>query len=76
MLTTRQADSLRGIYNTILQYHHRQPAGKVAGSVDQSRLVEILQKNPELVNLLEPVLTDEQIDMVLQNATDGANGSA
>ena len=76
MLTTKQVDSIRGTFNSILQHHRHQPAGTVANSLDQSRLQEIVRANPELANLLEPLLTDDQITMLLQPATDSDDVSA
>ena len=67
---------MRGAFNSVLQHHRHQPAGKVGNALDQPRLLELVRANPELANLLEPMLTDEQIAMVLQNAKDGTHGAA
>jgi hypothetical protein len=65
LIPVRQADSLRGICNSILQHYRRQEAGTAAGSLETSRLLDAVRKNPEIASMLEPLVTDEQIRMLL-----------
>ena len=76
VIAPKLADSMRGAFNSILQHYRHQPAGKVTNALDQPRLQEIVRANPELVNLLEPLLTDVQIELLLKQSTDGDDVSA
>jgi hypothetical protein len=70
MLTTAQVNAIRGIYSTLLQYHQRQQSGPARTVGNEQELVRQLRKNPELANLLEPLLTKEQIEMLLRGDMD------
>jgi hypothetical protein len=71
MLKTAQANALRGIYQTILQAHQKDEADGAAGAIADSDLREAIRRDPQLAALLEPLLTDQQIAMLMQEADDG-----
>ncbi len=70
MITTTKANTLRSIYTTILQYHERQQSGPTRTITNEKGLAELLRKQPELATLLEPLLSDEQIQMLVRGGKD------
>jgi len=73
MLSTAQANSMRGVYSAILQHHqknHHVPGDTGLGDAD---VLELLRHKPEMISMLEPLLTDKQIEMLMRDAKDGEN---
>jgi hypothetical protein len=64
-ISTAQAGVLRSIYQTILQHHSRQatPTPQALGGAE---LLDKLRADPELVNLLEPLLPDDLLAELLE----------
>jgi hypothetical protein len=73
LLGTAQANAIRSTYTAILQYHERQQSGPSRTIADEKDLAKLLRKYPELAKLLEPLLTDEQIEMLLRGGKDAAD---
>lgn len=69
MLKPAQANAMRGPFNDILRYH--QQAGRTggAGTVADENVLEMLRQQPELLRFFEGVLTPEQIEMIMREAT-------
>jgi hypothetical protein len=74
MIDVRQTNSFRGVYATILQYHQRKRGSGTSAVLDQPGLVDILRAHPELANLLEPLLSDEQIANLMSPTRDENSG--
>jgi hypothetical protein len=70
MLTTTRVNTIRSVYTTILQYHERQQSGPSRTITNEKGLAELLREQPQLASLLEPVLTDEQIEMFVRGGKD------
>ena len=70
MLSTAQANTIRSTYTAILQYHERQQSGPTRTITNEKGLAELLRKQPELATLLEPLLSDEQIQMLVRGGKD------
>lgn len=70
MIDVRQTNSFRGVYATILQYYQRKRGSGAPAGLDQPGLVDILSAHPELANLLEPLLPDEQIANLMSRTRD------
>ncbi len=75
MLTTAKANAMRGSYAAILQ-HYRQKQIPTDRGVADDALVDILSRNPEFANMLEPLLSAEQIASILARAKEGSDGTA
>jgi len=75
MLTTAQANTIRATYTAMLQ-HHRQQRTKSdhCAGADNDALIAQLVRNPELANLLEPLLSKEQIAAIMARAGNGSDG--
>lgn len=72
-LSTGQANAIRGAYNAILQQHqHSQASGQQQLSDDN--VLELYRQHPEMISMLEPLLTDAQIKMVMGTDRDGQDG--
>ena len=73
MLSTAQANTIRSTYTAILQYHERQQSGPTRTITNEKGLAELLRKQPELATLLEPLLSDEQIQMLVRGGKDAGD---
>jgi len=58
-----QANAIRAAYQQILQFH-RNKAKEVEKGLANADVLELLRSDPNLLSLLEPLLTDEQVAMV------------
>lgn len=76
LLTTAQANSIRGSYTAILQHYRQRASPTDRGGVADDGLIEMLTRHPEYANLLEPLLSTEQIDAILARATEGRDETA
>ena len=70
LLTTAQANSIRSVYSTILQQHHRTPTGRDQAQLNDADVMAILRENPRMLTMLEPLLTDEQIAAIMEDLED------
>jgi hypothetical protein len=73
LMSTARANSIRGAYAEILRWH-----GHARGQRDEGRLTDddvlaLARSNPEILSMIEPLLTDEQIEMVTGGATEQTN---
>jgi hypothetical protein len=73
ILSTAQANAIRSTYTAILQYHERHQSGPSRTIADEKDLAKLLRKHPELAKLLEPLLSDEQIEILLRGGKDAAD---
>jgi hypothetical protein len=73
ILSTAQANAIRSTYTAILQYHERQQSGPSRTVVNEKDMAKLLRKHPELAKLLEPLLSDEQIEILLRGGKDAAD---
>jgi hypothetical protein len=71
LLAPAQANSMRAIYHEILAYH--QGKAQRAEALSNAKVMEILHRDPALLNALEPLMTDDQIDMVMKAEDDDAD---
>jgi hypothetical protein len=76
LVTTAQANSIRGVYSTILQQHHRTRTGRDQAQLDDADVMAILRDNPSMLNMLAPLLTDEQIAAIMEASEGGEDGQA
>lgn len=76
LVTTAQANAIRGVYSTILQQHHRTRAGRDQAQLDDADVMAILRDNPSMLSMLAPLLTDEQIAAIMEDAEGAEDGQA
>jgi hypothetical protein len=69
LLPTARANAMRGIYQTMLSNSNDSSAG--ATVIADEDLVAVLRAQPELLRLLKPFLTPEQLDLIVREATNG-----
>ena len=76
LVTTAQANAIRGVYSTILQQHHRTRAGRDQAQLDDADVMAILRENPSMLSMLAPLLTDEQIAAIMEDSEGAEDGQA
>jgi len=70
-ITPNQANASRGALRDILAYHQRSAGGSQAGAAVDSRLLDLLPNNSALSKLVTPLLSEEQVALVIKGATGG-----
>lgn len=75
LLDASDANAIRAAFRDILQYH-RSRAKEAEKSISNADVLELLRKDPSLLSLLEPLLTQEQIEMITRSAKNGGQGEA
>jgi hypothetical protein len=76
MVSPSQANAISRVYSTILQHHQKTAAVRDQGVRVEGELLDLLRADPRLVNLLEPLLTDEQMEAFFRSAGDGTDAKA
>ena len=67
LLKPAQANAIRGSFREILMYHQKKAKESEQG-ISNVDVLEVFQQDPKLLSLLEPLLSQEQIDMILKNS--------
>ena len=67
ILTPAQSNSIRATYAAILQHHDRARHGQSAQLADDD-VLKLWRDQPHLINLLHPILTQAQLDMIMRGA--------
>jgi hypothetical protein len=76
LVTTAQANSIRGVYSTILQQHRRTQSGRDQAQLDDAGMMAILRDNPNMLSMLAPLLTEEQIAAIMEDCEGTEDGQA
>ena len=66
VISTQQANAIRGTYQTVLNEIHRSTSDGGTAAVADDNVIALLKANPELLNLVEPLLTDQQVRDLLE----------
>jgi hypothetical protein len=73
MLTPAQANSMRASHATILRYHEKRQSAPVHGPATAD-VMQAVRDHPELAAVLEPLMSDEQIESLMKEARDHREG--
>lgn len=65
ILTPSQGNAIRSCYQEIIKSYQQQTPN-TKPKIDNSYVLDLLQKDPQLLNLLEPLLTHDQIDLIMR----------
>lgn len=75
LLKPAQANSMRGAFKELLD-HHREDRQQARGTVATDDMIAAIRKDPGLLNLFAPMLTDEQFDLVMKAVQEDQRGEA
>lgn len=75
LIKPAQANSMRGALKDLLD-HHREDRQPASGTVATDDMIAAVRKDPALLRLFEPMLTDEQFDLVMQAVQEAPHGEA
>jgi hypothetical protein len=73
VLTPAQANSIRASYREILQFHLKSQSRDPKG-LSNADVLELMRKDPRILSMLEPILTEEQVAMVMKGAKGDRGG--
>ena len=68
LLPTARANAMRAIYQTILANLNDSSPGGAAAIADED-VLKVLRAQPELLKVLKPFLTPQQLDLIVREAT-------
>ena len=66
LLPTSRANAMRGIYTTMLS--NLSDSSAAASTIANENLVAVMRAQPELLALLKPFLTPQQLDLIVREA--------
>lgn len=66
VLSPAQASAIRASYQEILRYHRHNREREERGSLTDQKVLDLADKSPEILNMLEGFLTPEQVDLVMK----------
>lgn len=67
ILTPAQANSIRASYREILNHHDRAHVAAGGAGLADRNVLELARNHPDILSMLESILTDEQIELVMQD---------
>jgi|ETNmetMinimDraft_26_1059896.scaffolds.fasta_scaffold33680_2 hypothetical protein len=73
-ISTTQANSMRGVYATLLRNLQQDKSARSNQQLDNDSVVDMLRRDPKILSLLEPLLTREQVEMVMHDGMDTDDG--
>jgi hypothetical protein len=65
LLETAQANAIRASFREILLFH-RSKAKEAEKGISNVEILEVLRKDPNLLSLFEPILSQEQVEWILR----------
>jgi hypothetical protein len=74
LFTPSQANAIRAAFRDVLQHHQAKTTQAAGRGVSDGDLLKVLQADPRLLNLLEPVLGPDQIELIMRTSGGGLNG--
>jgi hypothetical protein len=75
LLKTAQANAIRASFREILLYH-RNKTKEAEGGISNVELLDVLRKDPKLLSLFEPLLSQEQVEWILSAGDSDAADAA
>jgi hypothetical protein len=71
-----QANSIRSTYHVILQHHQHSEDKHEQGKIADDDVLQMLRQSPSLISMLEPLLTEAQIELLMEHEADENDGEA
>jgi hypothetical protein len=62
-----QANAMRAIYHEILQHHQRSQQRDDRQGLSDADVMDVMQRDPQFLNLLEPLLSQEQVELIMRS---------
>jgi hypothetical protein len=72
LIKPQVANAMRGPYKDVLEHHRRAQQVPAQGGIANDDLLQIVRKNPEYLGMLSDLLTDEQMQFVLEQTTNAS----
>ncbi len=69
IITPAQANSMRAGLEALLRLHQRRGRGDRGQTLDDDAVLKIFDRDPTVVDLLSPFLTEDQVELVMRRAT-------
>ena len=75
LLKPAQANAIRASFRDILQHHQRSQSRHDHAGIGDADVLDLMRKDPTILNMLAPLLTDEQLAMIMQQDKGGDGGT-
>lgn len=76
LIKPAHANTIRASYTEILRHHQKNDSRIDRQGLADADIMDMMRKDPKVFTIMEPFLTDAQIEMLMQNAKDGDSGQA
>ncbi len=70
MIKPGESNAMRSAYEAILHHHHHAQSSGATAPVIDANMIAQLRDHPELLRLLEPFLTEDQLQTILKGSDD------
>lgn len=71
VMAPSRANTIRANLKETLTYHRRNQSSPDGQKLPDADVLKLARENPEYLSMLEPFLTDEQLDIVMRDAGPG-----
>lgn len=71
LLKPQTSNSMRGVFRDLLQHYQRTGRDAAKSSLANEDVLAILRENPAMLTMLAPLISDEQLQLIMGEATDG-----
>jgi hypothetical protein len=65
------ANSMCGVYRELLSHHQQAERAGAGPTVENADVMALLRADPNILAMIEPFLTDDQLELIMREATDG-----
>lgn len=76
LLAPSQANAIRANFTEILRHHQKMSGATDRKGVAGADVMELMRKDPKILSILSPFLSDEDVAMIMKNASGRSDGQA
>lgn len=74
LITPAQASAIRASYSEILRHYQKSETRNDRRGIADADVMELMKTDPKMFSMLEPFLTDEQIDLIMRSSEGKSRG--
>ena len=71
LIKPQTSNAMRGLYHDLLLHYQRSGRDAAKAPLADEDLLAILRENPAMLSMLESLISDEQLQLIMGEATDG-----
>ncbi len=75
LLKPAQANAIRASFREILQHHRQTQVRQDRSVIGDADILDLMAKDASILNMLSPILTDEQVEMIMKRSKGDRSGT-